>query len=98
MRTKRITENPFTEIKLLPEKNIDGIVYCTRNERDELIAMAQKSGWPDWTAVPLAFYSGMRREEISRLKWEDIRFKEENITVSKTKTGKNRLIPLSNYL
>ncbi|MDR1534775.1 MAG: tyrosine-type recombinase/integrase, partial [Planctomycetota bacterium] len=98
VRTNRSSANPFKGIKLLPEKRSGAIVYCTREERTEIINMAKESGWPDWLAVPIAFFTGMRREEICRLKWPDIRINEGLVFVSRTKTGKSRLIPLYNQL
>jgi len=72
IRTKRTQENPFAGIKLLKEARSEEIVYCTKAERDRLIGYARATGEADWLAVPVAFYAGMRREELYRMKWEDI--------------------------
>jgi integrase len=98
VRTKRTRRNPFEGIPLLAEKRDNQIIYCTKDDRSELIDMIKDSGWPDWLAVPIAFYAGMRREEISRLRWPDVRFTEGLLSVVKSKTGKSRLIPLASQL
>lgn len=68
--TKRRRNNPFSGIKMLKEPRQEEIVYCTRKERDRIIAMAKASGWTDWIAVPIAFYAGMRKEEVARMHWK----------------------------
>lgn len=91
--------NPFQGIKQLKEARGDkDIVYCTREERDRIIAMARASEWPDWLAVPIAFYTGMRKEEIARMRWDDILLAERRIVVPVTKTKKRRALPLSGAL
>lgn len=95
IRTGQAKVNPFAGIPQLPEARRSDIVYCTPDERAEIIALARDTGWPDWMAVPVAFYSGMRREEVANVQWPDIRFGEGLIMVNKTKTGKSRLLPLN---
>ena len=95
IRTERATVNPFSGIKTLKEERSLNIVYCTPGERDEIIVFARETDWPDWLAVPVAFYTGMRRGEVARLQWADVRFAEGLIVVNKTKTGKSRVLPLS---
>lgn len=98
VRTHRAKINPAAGIKRLTEERRSDIVHCTPAERDEAIALATEAGWRDWLAIPVAFYTGMRREEISRLQWEDIRFSEGLIVVQKSKTGKSRVLPLASAL
>lgn len=95
VETRRGTKNPFAGIKALREERRADILYCTEKERAELIAAARDSGRPEWMAIPIAFYAGMRREEISRLDWQDIRFAEGIIVVQRSKTGKSREVPLA---
>ncbi len=98
VKTLRTRVNPFTGIKSIREERRADIVYCTPTEREEYIAAAKKSEWSEWLAIPIAFYAGLRREEISRLEWPDIRFKEGIIVVQETKTGKPREVPLAAVL
>ena len=98
IRTGRATLNPFAGIEQLPEPRRSDIVYCTPEERDEIISLARETGWPDWLAVPVAFYAGMRREEVANFQWPDVRFREGLIVVNKTKTDKSRVLPLNEKL
>lgn len=96
IRTERATiKNPFAGTKRLDVEESLDIVYCTPEERDEVIAFAESTGRREWLAVPIAFYAGMRREEIARLEWPDVRLTEGKILVRKTKTKKGRIIPLN---
>ncbi len=90
--------NPFAGIKIIKDERLADIVSCTPTERDEAIALAQATEWQEWLAVPIAFYAGMRREEIANLLWPDIHFEAGLIVVTKTKTMLCRLfarLPLS---
>ncbi len=55
-------------------------------------------GAPDWLIPTLAlkFFSGLRTEEMVRLKWEDVKFDQDVILLSKqvTKTKQRRIVPL----
>ncbi len=97
-RTGKMTVIPTDGIKTVKEAKKSAIVYCTQAERAEIIAMAETTGWQEWIAVPIAFYAGLRREEISRLEWPDVRFNAGLIVVRKTKTGRPREVPLSAVL
>lgn len=96
--TKRTTKNPFEECKILKEERRSEIVYCTHGEITEIIEMARDTGWEQWIAVPIAFYTGLRREEISLLRWKNIKFNGGRIVVIKSKNGKGRTLPLSRKL
>lgn len=100
--TKRMRVNPIAGLKRAPEQRGADIVYCTREEREEIIDLARNSGWREWLAVPVAFFAGMRREEIANLRWDEIRMREGTVLVSKTKTktktNASRTLPLSEAL
>ena len=49
-------------------------------------------------AVEVAVYAGLRRSEILRLKWEHIDLKAGVLTVTKTKSNKDRKVPISDDL
>lgn len=98
IRTGRTKTNPFTGITALREERRSDIVYCTNAERDEIIELAKATRWPEWLAVAIAFYAGMRREEVSNLAWADVRINEGLILVSKTKTKTSRTLPLASKL
>lgn len=46
----------------------------------------------------LLLFSGLRRQEAARLKWEDIDFKEKTMTVVQTKNDEPLTLPLSDFL
>lgn len=86
--------SPTIGIKRAKIQQSMSITYCTKEERAEIINIAMKTGHPVGIAVPIAFYSGMRRGEISRLNWQDISFDRGIIVVQQTKTGRARVVPL----
>lgn len=88
IRTHRTRRNPFAGIKILPEQDAEDIVYCTKAERREIIEIVKASGWPDGHAIPIAFYAGMRREEVCRLKWNDVFFDQGQSGCPKRKDWK----------
>jgi integrase len=47
--------------------------------------------------VVLALSTGARRNEILTLKWDNIDFKRQVITLEETKNGERRLLPLQGY-
>lgn len=96
--TKRMRENPLALIKRVAEERSSEIIYCTPEEREELIVLARETGWMEWLAVPVAFFTGIRREEIANLKWAHIRFVEGTILVAKTKTKTSRTLPLNTQM
>jgi integrase len=98
VRIGRASANPFIGIKTEREERPLEIVHCTAAERDEIIALARLAGWPDWIAVPIAFYTGCRREEIARLEWRDINLDVGRIVIRKTKTGVGRTLPIDSRL
>lgn len=98
VNTKRFTRNPFRHIKRMNERKETAIVYCTQEDRDEIICLAKETGWPEWLAVPIAFYAGMRREEIANLRWKDLHLESGQVVVAKTKTRISRTLPLNAIL
>ncbi len=98
VNTGRHTVNPFATIKRMNERKDTQIVYCTKAERDEIIILALAAGWPEWTAVLIAFLTGMRREEVVNLTWNDVNFESGTISIRKTKTKTSRTIQMSTVL
>ena len=94
VNTSRHAINPFAAIKRLKERKDTPIVYCTGTERDKMIELAKATEWPEWVAVFIAFHTGMRREEVANLLWNDVKFDTGVINVTKSKTGIPRTIPL----
>jgi integrase len=95
LRTGRGRENPFAGIPLLPEEQPESIVYCSREDRTRILATAESSGLPWRMGVYVAFYAGLRREEIARMRWPDVLLPAGKLVVPKTKTGRRRVLPLA---
>ena len=68
-------------------------------EREQLLSESRKIGNQQlYLAIQIALNTGMRKGEILKLKWEDIDFDRNQITVRDTKNGSNRVIVLSRCL
>lgn len=98
VNTRRTRINPVERIKRITEPRITDIVYCTPAERAEIIAYARETEWPEWIAVPIAFFTGMRREEVANLLWEDVHLQHGTIVAKETKTKTSRTIPMNTVL
>ena len=96
LSTDRVDENPFAAIKALKEEEPEEIVYCTAAERDELLKSADsvRGGIALW----IAFYAGLRRGEIQRIKWDDVVWTYDRLIVRKTKTARRRVVPMASAL
>lgn len=98
VKTERIGSNPFGSIKKIKIVLPDEIIYCTKAERERIVAAARALNREDWIAVPIALYAGCRREEVFRLKWEDISLENRRLVVAKSKTGRKRTTPIAKEL
>jgi integrase len=45
--------------------------------------------------ILIAIYTGMRRSEIFKLKWEDVSFERKTISLKNPKSGIDKIIPLN---
>ncbi|MBL7223715.1 MAG: tyrosine-type recombinase/integrase [Candidatus Brocadiae bacterium] len=94
--TGRLVINPFAKCRPLKKDDVETIVYCTREERDPLLAAANDSR--DGIAVWLAFWTGMRRGELQRCHWEHISLANGRVVVPVSKTRRRRVVPLARKL
>lgn len=46
----------------------------------------------------LILFTGLRRNEAAKLKWQDINFENRTLVIEETKNGRKHELPLSNYL
>nr|OTO10158.1 hypothetical protein A5880_000841 [Enterococcus sp. 4G2_DIV0659] len=77
-----ITSNPCNYIQRINRKHQTRKLTLTMNEQKQLEQFAfQENGC---SAIILALYSGLRIGEISGLKWSDIDFEKETISVNRT--------------
>lgn len=88
-------ENPIPQIrkpKLPPHRER----RLLKEEEDRLLEAAAKSHSKCLTAcIVLAVETGMRRGEIASLTWDQIDLKKHIITLTETKNGDKRKVPLS---
>ncbi len=85
-----IKSSPFKGIKLLrlPPPNWK---WITPEEAEKLIHCASPHLKP---IIMVALYTGLRKSELLSLRWENIDFHNEVIRIKKTKTRKERFIPV----
>lgn len=92
-------DNPFLDgataaVRMLPEQKRQRRLYA--GEREKLLAAASPHLW---AVVQCAIETGMRRGEILSLQWSQIRLDptagEILLTAAKTKTKRDRKIPIS---
>ena len=90
---KLAKDNPFSKVKLFSEKDTQKERILTKEEEERLLAES-----PDYlrSILTVALNTGMRRGEILNLKWSQVDFERGIIRVERTKSGKNRLIPINN--
>lgn len=89
-----ITLNPFSRVRR--EKESEGRTrFLSPGERSALLEACQESRNPHiYIITLLALSSGMRQAEIMTLKWEQVDFERNTITLFKTKNGEIRVVPL----
>lgn len=84
-------KNPVKGVKLFKEENISQRILSDQ----EISALLASCCDHTRDMVLLALNTGMRRGEILNLKWEQVDLNYGYVTVIKTKSGKERKIPLN---
>lgn len=70
--------------------------FLSFDEKDRLLKACRESRNPNLLPiVSLALTTAMRFGEIAGLRWQDIDFDQRTITLSRTKNGDRRIIPLT---
>ncbi len=87
-------DNPVRKVKK-PREPLGRERFLDDDERERLLG-ACKNGddTPLYTVVVLALSTGMRRGEMMSLRWCQIDFTNQRITLHKTKNGERRSVPL----
>lgn len=86
--------NPMRKVSKLKEPR-GRTRYLSEDERKKLLTACQESRSKAlYTIVVLALSTGMRRGEIVGLKWDDIDLNAGRITITQTKNGEIRVVPL----
>ena len=91
IRDGKATENPVKAVKLLTENNTR-TRYLTDAEGPALFAAL-----PDRfkALVTVALHTGLRRGELLGLRWEDVDFHTNTLTVARSKHGEARRLPMN---
>jgi integrase len=64
--------------------------------KQELESLLQEAPCPYREIFQFAIETGMRRGEIAAIQWEHVNLKKRTLSIPETKTGKSRIVPLSN--
>jgi integrase len=85
VKQKHISENPFQEIRCKSELPQERKAYVTKADTKKLLDSAS----PVWrTIIALARFAGLRcPSEVFRLKWSDVNFPANRMTISNVKTA-----------
>ncbi|HKQ06697.1 MAG TPA: site-specific integrase [Blastocatellia bacterium] len=89
-----IQANPCSKVKLLREDN-QRTRYLTNAEEQQLMTAITKNDERLRPLIILALNTGMRQGEIIGLTWPQIDWQRNLIVVTNTKTGLDRLIPMT---
>lgn len=85
-----LAQNPMRKV-MKPTSTARPILRLSTNTLQKLRSPSDKIGW----IVLFALETGMRRGEIANLKWPDINLTEQLASVSQSKNGHPRYVPLS---
>lgn len=91
---KMIKENPVKEVRFLRQSEPRERIL-TEEEEKKLLEMSTMHVKP---IILTALRTGMRKNEIANLKWEQVNLRYKEIEVVKTKSGRKRIIPMSEDL
>ena len=90
--------NPLTAVKR-PSDSVARDRRLTQIEKEQLLSESLRKGSHQLhLAILIALNTGMRQSEILKLRWDDVDFDRNQITVRDTKNGSNRIIVLSSVL
>lgn len=97
-----ITTNPKQKVKNLKTEN-NKIRFLEKSEEKSLMSVLPKFYYDGKSSmlkliVKVALKTGMRRNEILTLKWQNVDFKNNVFELLVTKSGKSRKIPIAKTL
>lgn len=89
-----IESNPVSRLKKLKEPR-GRVRFLSDEEREALLESCKASDNNQlYTVVVLALSTGARKMELLGLRWKDVDFKRQVITLHDTKNGERRVLPL----
>ncbi len=91
MNNGKLEENPALKMKLYKENN-KRVRWLTEDEEKRLFAVIPMKYHP---LVIVALDTGMRKGEQLSVKWSDVDFRLNQITVRESKNGRSRVIPMN---
>ena len=94
IKTEKLTYNPVREVKLFKENNAR-IRCLTPEEQGRLFAHLPDSIKPLVTA---ALHTGMRKEELLALRWDDVDYYTGTIRVREAKSGEGRSVTMNSVV
>ena len=86
--------NPVNEVRFLKEEN-HKLRYL---EKEEILNLIQQAKGVYKPLITIAVFTGMRRGELLDLQWKNIDFNQGLIHLLKTKSGKQRVIPMNEFV
>lgn len=103
--------NPFAPFQRERIREEEAPKFLTSEQVDNLVSVAKEYNERVYLIIALGVFAGLRRDEIMNQRWEEIDFERKTMTVSnkradstagiqdfKTKSGKNRTLPLMSRL
>ena len=91
-----LPSHPLRQLDMLPESERALRIMTLEEERALVNAAAERSHVVG-AYIAVLGETGLRKSEGLRLEWEDIDWNRQMLTVTKSKTGHPRNVPLSNY-
>jgi integrase len=79
----------------LPKVEIERTEQLTKKQLKSLLDVLHADGGQVSKLMELAVYTGMRRNEMFNLKWENVNFEHVFIRIMNNKSGKNPTIPMN---
>lgn len=93
IRDKLTKDNPVRLVRFYRDETSGQLRYLTEEEEAQLRAVFLARWWP---VVEFAILTGLRQEEQFTLRWTQIDFAAGRISLTRTKSGKARHVPLHN--
>jgi excisionase family DNA binding protein len=87
-----VSENPLRKVKMFSEKDNLKERVLTEDEEARLLAASAPHLRPIITGL---LTTGARRSELMALRWISVDFERGTILLTKTKAGRNRVIPIN---